>query len=197
MSQPAVVGTKVRDLTPADHAALKTTKKGALQTQVNTVAKMRETHHQLAKLVAEGRRNEDISRIMGYSPSYISSIKSDPTFAELVNHYKTIDDANFRETQQTLHERLQATAMVAAEEMLERVTTQPQAFTNNELLDTIKTAADRTGYGPQSRTTNVNVNVDMAAKLERARQRVKPGTESIREQRSPPMIDLRATEKSE
>jgi hypothetical protein len=36
----------------------------------------------------------------------------------------------------------------------------------------LKTLADRTGNGPSHKMTNVNVNVDLAARIESARRRV-------------------------
>jgi hypothetical protein len=40
------------------------------------------------------------------------------------------------------------------------------------LLEIVKTLADRTGYGPATKNTQVNLNVGIATTLERARQRV-------------------------
>ena len=44
-------------------------------------------------------------------------------------------------------------------------------MTTGQLLDIVKMGADRTGHGPQTTATNLNVNVDIAAKLEAARKR--------------------------
>jgi hypothetical protein len=40
------------------------------------------------------------------------------------------------------------------------------------LTELVKMGADRTGFGPQSKSTNVNVTVDFGARLEAARRRV-------------------------
>jgi hypothetical protein len=58
------------------------------------------------------------------------------------------------------------------EELMDRLTEAPQDFTNAEVLAIYKAMADRTGHGPQSRNININLNVDLAARLETARKRV-------------------------
>ena len=48
---------------------------------------IRHNHHQMARLMALGVPQEEISLITGYSPTYISRIKTDPTFEDLVSYY--------------------------------------------------------------------------------------------------------------
>jgi hypothetical protein len=161
---------KVRDLGPSDLDKLNSAGRGDLGQEIASVTKIKQTHHALARLVAEGRRNEEISQIMGYSPSYISSLKNDPAFKNLVDYYSGMVDGVYENVQVSLHERLTSISMVAAEELLDRVTTEPEKFTNEELDKLIKTTADRTGFGPKA--TQVNVNVNLAQRLEAGRRRV-------------------------
>lgn len=60
----------------------------------------------------------------------------------------------------------------ALEELSLRLEETPETFTTNQLLEVSKFGADRSGFGPQSSSTNVNVNVDLASRLEAARRRV-------------------------
>ncbi len=66
--------------------------------------------------------------------------------------------ANAREAQTILAERLEDT---------------PEAIAIDALLDITKLGADRTGFGPASRTTNVHVHVGLADRLKTARERAK------------------------
>jgi hypothetical protein len=159
--------TKTRDLTEADVGALWDVPEGGLESEANPVLKIRNTHHALARLLAEGRKQVEVSAITGYSPSYISTIQHDPAFKNLVSYYRGQVEEQFT----SVHERLAALSMLSAEELQARLTENPEEFTIRELNDLLTLAADRTGFGPQSRNVNVNVNVDFASRLESARRR--------------------------
>lgn len=165
----ACSGSLVRDLTEADLHALHTSK---LNVKPKLISRIRNTHHALARLVAAGIRNEEISRITGFSPAWISTLSNqDPAFKNLVEYYREQIAGEFTEIHVSLHERLTAVAMLAAEELQERLTNEPESLSPGELNDLVKSAADRTGFGPQTKSTNVNVNIDLAERLEAARKR--------------------------
>lgn len=183
---------KKRDLTRADIDALWDLPEGGLGAETNPVLKIRNTHHALARLLAEGRKQVEVSAITGYSPSYISTIQNDPAFKNLIAYYKGQVEEQFT----SVHERLAALSMLSAEELQERLATDPDSFTNRELNELLELTADRTGFGPQSRNVNVNVNVDFASRLENARRRAGLGgdsrlTPSGTEVLSPGLSDLR------
>lgn len=48
------------------------------------------TIKKLARLLAQGRSDREVAHITGYSLSSLSTLKSDPTFAELVDDYRTL-----------------------------------------------------------------------------------------------------------
>lgn len=172
---PAANGSLVRDLTEADLHALHTAK---LNVPPKLISRIRNTHHALARLVAAGVRNEEISRITGFSPSWISTLSNqDPAFKNLVEYYREQVASEFSEVHISLHERLTSVAMLAAEELQERLTNEPESLSPGELNDLVKSAADRTGFGPQTKSTNVNVNIDLAERLEAARKRAFGPTE--------------------
>lgn len=162
-----LAAAKKRDLTEADVNALWDIPAGGLQSETNQVLKIRNTHHALARLLAEGRKQVEISSITGYSPSYISTIQHDPAFKNLVSYYK----GQVEETFVSVHERLAALSMLSAEELQARLTENPDEFTVRELSELLSLSADRTGFGPQSRITNLNVNVDLAERLRKGRER--------------------------
>lgn len=187
-----------RDLTEADIGALWDVPEGGLKSETNQVLKIRNTHHALARLLAEGRKQVEVSSITGYSPSYISSIQNDPAFKNLIAYYKS----QVEETFVSVHERLAALSMLSAEELQARLTENPDEFSVRELNELLSLTADRTGFGPQSRNVNLNVNVDLAARLEKARVRSGLGDSSSVPQGSPevsgpaprPTLNLRAND---
>ena len=186
---------KKRDLTEADVNALWDIPEGGLESQTNQVLKIRNTHHALARLLAEGRKQVEVSSITGYSPSYISSIQNDPAFKNLVAYYK----GQVEETFVSVHERLAALSMLSAEELQARLTENPDDFTIRELNELLSLSADRTGFGPQSRVTNLNVNVDLAERLRKGRERAGLGEQtspslSDPEGHRPPQLTLRAND---
>lgn len=166
----AVLGTKVRNLTEADLKGAKGVKAEKI-TQSSNILNIRNTHHMLAMLLASGRRPEEISAITGYSPGYISQVQHDPALKSLTEYYKGMTAAQFKEAQASLFERLNSISMIASEELMARLTEKPDEFTNRELMEAVELTADRTGFGPQTKNTNININVDMATRLAKARAR--------------------------
>src|SRR5215813_4166943 len=140
-----VSGEVVRALTSADLALLEPPKKPP------GIKKLRESHHALARLVAEGRSLQEISEETGYSISRISILKSDPTFAELVGFYH----GNLEKMRDALVvDHFKSAVMLRGdliEEMSCRLHDTPELISWRDLDDSFKTVADRTGMGPASR----------------------------------------------
>lgn len=136
------------------------------------IAKLRDTHHRLARMVASGLRMTDIATQSGYSYQRVMTLQKDPSFIELVARYRSrIDEAWGRE--QDAYAELMTANMLKAERMLadklEDAEDEDTTLPTRELIAISRDAADRMGYG--KRQTNLNVNVDFAAKLEAARAR--------------------------
>lgn len=144
-------------------------------TQAAPIKKLRERHHALARSLASGMSQEDAAIACGLTASRVSILKSDPAFKELLNFYRKDLDNTYR----TLHEKLAGVASDAVDELSERLEEAPETLTTGQLMEVVKLGADRTGHGPSSSTTNVNVNVDMASKLEAARRRVAEQAKTI------------------
>jgi hypothetical protein len=137
-----------------------------------TIKRLRDAHHSIARCVAQGLSGAEIGVVTGYSQSRISILKGDPAFQELVAFYQSrlqeIKDTVFTEGLT----RLQAVRDEAVEVLHDRLAEEPDKFANADLLDVIKATADRTGLGPASKSTNVNVNIDLADRIARGRRRV-------------------------
>lgn len=141
--------------------------------RARTIAqRFREPHHLVARLLATGMDQMEVARTVGYSVTRISQLEADPAFKQLLAVYRERITAKIEEK---LDEFLNLAThnMVRAERTI--ADHFDQAEEEGELIP-LKTAlliradsADRFGYG--KRQMNLNVNVDFAANLEKARQR--------------------------
>lgn len=139
---------------------------------VPVIQRLRDPHHRLARLVASGLKPSQAATQAGYSYGSLSILQKDPAFKELVSHYRKIVDESFAESQDTFYELATSNMLKAERHLAERIEEKEEAgelLSVREALAISRDAADRFGYG--KKTTNVNVNVDFAARLERASRR--------------------------
>lgn len=160
-----IIASVVRPLDRADLVLLQE-EKGS---KPSALKRLSERHHALARNLASGMSPGDAGITCGYSASRVSILQDDPAFRELLEFYREDVNKQYRD----LHTRLSGLALDAAEELAERLEEDPTQFSIGQLQETLRLGADRTGYGPQSSSTNLNVNVDMAGRLQRARERIK------------------------
>ena len=156
----------VRDLTREDLSKL------AAPRAVPVVQRIRDPHHRLARLVAAGLKPSKAATEAGYSYASLNLLQKDPSFQELVAHYRKLVDENFAESQDAFYSLATANMLKAERHIAEQIEIKEEAgelLSVREALAISRDAADRFGYG--KKTTNVNVNVDFAAKLERASRR--------------------------
>lgn len=132
------------------------------------ITHLRERHHALAKLIAEGKPIGEAATITRYSISRASILLGDPAFQELVEHYKGLVNDQFVD----FNKKLADLAIDAATLIQERMEDEEQAaqISTGQLLSILTVGADRTGHGPSSKT-EVNVKVGLADRLAQARQR--------------------------
>jgi hypothetical protein len=107
--------------------------------------------------------------VCGYSASRVSILQDDPAFRELLHFYRQDVEREYR----GLHEKLAGLATDAASVLADRLEDSPDDISIGQLQEIVKLGADRTGHGPQSSSTHLNVNVDLAGRLQRARERVR------------------------
>lgn len=158
-----VLAEALRPLTGADVALLATER----STQPNAIKRLTDSHHALARCLAQGMKDVEASAVTGYTPSRISILRNSPLFAELVSHYQRVGDVALAD----LQERMLSVGLVAVEELKTRLEEEPEKIGTATLLEAVKTLADRTGHGPQSKTTNLNVNVSLAERVAEGRRR--------------------------
>lgn len=158
----------VRELDPVDLSLL-AEEKGS---RPPPIKRLSERHHALARCLASGMSPGNAAITCGYVSSRVSILLDDPAFQELVQFYR--EDVNSKYL--GMHEVLAGLSLDAARELHERleadVQSDDKSISIGQLVELTKLGADRTGFGPQSSQTNLNVNVDLAGRLEAARKRV-------------------------
>lgn len=159
-----VTGTVVRELDATDIACL-ATEKGSTASPLKRIS---DRHHALARNLAGGMPEGEAAIVCGYDLSRVSILKADPTFQELLAFYRKDAQNAYR----GMHDRLAGISLDALDVLQERLEEDNTQFSIGQLIEVVKVGADRTGHGPQSQQTNVNVNVDIATRLEAARKRV-------------------------
>lgn len=130
------------------------------------IVKLRERHHALARLIAEGKKPGEAALIARYSQSRVSILMNDPAFLELITHYKEVVNREFVDFQRKLAEL----GVDAATVLQERLEDAPDDMSDALLLRLVEVSADRTGHGPSSKT-EVNVRIGLAERLQQARAR--------------------------
>lgn len=160
----AILG--VRELVRDDLSALREKRKAP------AVGRFKDSHHRMARLFATGMRHKQVAAQCGYSLIRVQTIHPDPAFQELIAHYRKEVTAAFAEAVDDYYE-VATSNMLKAERMLadklDQADEADETLPTRELISISRDAADRFGYG--KRQTNLNVNVDFAAQLEKAIKR--------------------------
>lgn len=141
--------TYVRDITVADIQMILVTEIGA---EHRPLQRIRQVHHSIAMLLAQGKEPVDVSRITGRSPGNIAMLMQDPAFQNLYNHYKEMGVQAMADVFQQLSDTGQA-ALAALQEQLE---TDPDSLSNSEKIKIVAMAMDRTGHGPSRTVKNLS-----------------------------------------
>jgi hypothetical protein len=160
-----ISATYVRDVDEADVAALGL-EKGS---KAPALKRLSDRHHALARAISSGIPPGEAALMCGYVLSRVSILCDDPAFQELLAFYREEKDRAFRSVQ----DKLAGMASDVLDEIQLRIEEEPEKLTTSQLIQLASFAADRSGNGPASSTTNLNVNVGLADRLEAARRRVK------------------------
>lgn len=121
----------VRPLTVEDVPAL--AGKGEVQA-INppTLKSLRYSHHQLARLLAEGSEQADAALITGYDPEYISRlVTTDKAFQGLLAHYKGEVQLKFVD----VLERMRSLGLSTLDEIQRRLEEEGTELTMRELME--------------------------------------------------------------
>lgn len=138
-------------------------------TQFNKLSVIKFKHHQIARLVAEGKSPVDISSVTGYSPYYIGKLSNDdPMFKELVWHYLNVGEI----AREDVLVRMNSLNLAAMEELQKRIDESPEDWSKRELMDlseqmskpiVAKMAAPQGAFAARSAEGGVNISVNFVA----------------------------------
>ena len=128
-----------------------------------SLAKLRQIHHEIARLLASGLSETEVAGVVGYSLSRISILKADPSFKELLAYYSKRQEEVFID----VRKRLAVLGMDAVAELQDRLDYKADSLTNTQLIEITKASLDRAGFNPVNKTENVQVFLtgDELAKL--------------------------------
>lgn len=158
----------VRGMTPEDLEFLRHRSVGP------RLKRLRDTHHAVARLIAVGKRIGEVAFLTGFSTQRVGTLLKDPAFIELVERYRGDVNESWREGVDEYQQMAMRNMAIAERQLTDRLEAADDAgetLPTRELIAITADRADRFGYG--KRSTQLNVNVDFAAKLERAINRSK------------------------
>lgn len=140
---------------------------------VPRLQKIRDSHHVVARLLASGLSTSEAAARVGYTATRISVLRSDPAFEDLVAKYRDTDTEAWLKSRDDYYE-VATSNMLKAERMIadriDDAIDSAEPLPLRDLLTLTSDRADRFGYG--KRSTQTNINVDFAGKLEAARRRI-------------------------
>lgn len=143
----------VRPLAESEAASIAMTAIGAKpRAAVSLTDNIRVRHHAIARLLAAGRKKAEITRIMSVSVAALSQLERSPAFQALVLEYMNMMDKESVES----YTRLKIIGNLGMDELTRRLAEQPTTIKTSEVLEIVKTSADRTGLGPTSKQVTLN-----------------------------------------
>lgn len=171
----------VRALTAEDIEMLAKERSVQKPKELSSLTMLSERHRNLARLLAMGKPDWECAVITGYTASRISILKSDPAMQNLIKHYSEEKDIVYVQA----HEKMAQVASTALDILQDRLEDPEKVaeMSNGQLLQIVEISSDRSGMGPTSKS-EVNVNVNIAERLEAARKRARDA--------SRPQIDAKA-----
>lgn len=142
------------------------------RSQQGTVKRLRDSHHMIARLTAMGLGPKAVAERIGMTRHRVTHLVNSPAMQELIAVYRQRVDEKLEEQLDAFFEVASSNMLAAQRHIADRfaeLDDEGELMPIREALAVAADAADRVGYG--KRSTNVNINVDFAAQLEKARQR--------------------------
>lgn len=122
-------------------------------------------HHTIARMTAEGTPVMEISAVTGRTPASITQLRADPAFKELVVHYKKVNEI----AKVDLEQQLTDVSSTALNTLQERMETEPEKMSDQDLRKIAQLGLDRTGFGP-SKTVKINNAAEVIKELVKERK---------------------------
>lgn len=163
------------------------------RTDLTSPQRIRNSHHRIARLAATGLRNSQIAEECGYTSSRVSQLLASPAMQQLVAELQREVTQSFRESVDEFHSLAVANmrqAELQIADLLGEAAEEGAEAIPLRTLDAIASSRmDRFGYSRQQ--TNLNVNVDFAAQLEKTIARSGKIIDHPKAQRvvTPPLVE--------
>lgn len=133
--------------------------------------RMRDRHHTAAKAFASGLSPAQVQAVTGYDGAYLSILQNDPSFKKLISDYRGVAAEAFVDVK----ERMASLLTELVNIVHDRVEADPDSVDLGMANELIKSVADRSGFAPVNKTQNTNVNIDIAAAMRTAREKLGAG----------------------
>lgn len=155
---------EVRPLTPADFDTLRA------PSARNRISKLRDVHHNIARMIVSGLTTTEIAVEIGYTISRVSTLRNSPAMLELVETYRADAHTTWKRDQDTYFEYIRQIGLRSARKLLDKLDedddNETSAIPFRDLQRMHDSASDRVGY--HRKTAKENINIDFAARLETA-----------------------------
>ena len=137
-----------RALTAQDIAGLEEVR---APTSQQVVQKLRAVHHRQAQLLAQGKTAKEVAAICGCSEQRVATLKSDPSFAELIGYYQDQIMAAMLNDEARLRDKLVDLGELVVDEIRDRLEepTNRRKVPVGELRKIAEFAMDRTVAPPK------------------------------------------------
>lgn len=125
------------------------------------VKALRRSHHRVARLIALGYSDAQITRMTGYGPTRIGQLKVDPAVQELIATYDKKVEEDFEKRVDHIHEEMteiKLRGLNLISDRLELAEEGEAPIGLKDLVALVGDMADRTGHGKHSSTTKEVVN---------------------------------------
>lgn len=170
-NRPTAAAEVLGPLTRADIKLLAVKEGRPDDAPIGIVKRLSNRHHALAQALASGKTNWEAGLIAGYDETYVSILKADPTFANLVTFYT---EKNAR-TDEDLADLNRAAAKELYHELLDRLEDPEQRakLTFGQIIQGMTVTGDRAGLAPESKVSHKHEHtINMATRMQKARERL-------------------------
>jgi len=154
LAKTVMVGM-ARELRPEDTPQLRAPR------AVPKVRKFREAHHRVAMLIAQGHDHDAVMKLTGYSSSRLFTLGQDPAFQDLVAQKRALVESDQIDADSEYRSEIMKARMASIRHLnqyIEEADELDETMPVRVSLMINEFAADRTGFGKHTTSTNNNVN---------------------------------------
>lgn len=137
------------------------------------IQRFRHSHHVVAMMFASGMELQEIIRRTGFPQRRLMLLYADPTYQELIEHYKKQTVEAFQSAGNEFMELMTGNALIAQRQIrdkLEKAEDLDELLPTKDLLAISSDAADRIGY-PKQKESRDTLHVSFSDALDRAIER--------------------------